>query len=165
MWTSHTFNSRSSYLAGRTVESTGQTHREDSEMTEEPAPGRRRLTESGAEEAADFGASDRHAMTRRDTGVRATRRTTTWTAAALIAGVAVTTGYFAHAAATPNVAQAPAAGVQHGGAGATAGAQPSVHHPVAVTTGSGVTIGSPGTTGGGAGTVIGRSGHVTWQDN
>ena len=39
----------------------------------------------------------RQAGTTRDRGVHGVRRVSNWTAAALIAGVAATTGYFAHA--------------------------------------------------------------------
>lgn len=97
-------------------------------------------------------------------GVRRVRRASNWTAAALIAGVAAATGYFAHhtAPAVPTAGtatQPPAAGqVPVAGHGAAAPHQASA--PVATSGGSGVATGSaPGTAGGVAGQT------VTWRDN
>jgi hypothetical protein len=71
-------------------------------------------------------------------GVRKMRRASNWTAAALIAGVAAATGYFAHhqpaaAPATSTVTTVPG--------GTTAGThQPTVNTPVVTSGGSGVTV-------------------------
>ena len=73
-------------------------------------------------------------------GVRRLRRASNWTAAALIAGVAATTGYFAH---HPQPA-APAVTAVTGtapGSGSTAGpGKPHLSAPVATSTGSGVVV-------------------------
>jgi hypothetical protein len=66
------------------------------------------------------------------------RRASNWTAAALIAGVAAATGYFAHhpPAATPStsiVTTVP-------GGTAVGSHKPSLNAPVATTSGSGVTV-------------------------
>lgn len=93
----------------------------------------------------------------RDGGVRRVRRVSNWTAAALIAGVAATTSYFAHASQTT----APTGGATTGTAGtATAGA--GAHKacpaaPVATSGGSGVTAAMPASgncAGGSSGTVM-----------
>ena len=114
----------------------------------------------------------------RDGGMRRLRHVSNWTAAALIAGVAATSGYFAHAnaatyaAATSGVAATAPASV---GTAATAGAthRPSISTPVATSSGSGVTVGAsgsgvtPGTAGvGGVGGTGGAGGTGgTWLDN
>jgi len=78
-------------------------------------------------------------------GVRRVRRASNWTAAALIAGVAAATGYFAHhppaaAPATNSVSSVPG-GTATGPGGAAAGPhKPSVNAPVATSGGSGVTV-------------------------
>lgn len=86
--------------------------------------------------------------TRRDEGVRQVRRMSNWTAAALVAGVAVTTGYFAHAATVATVAtqQAGAPGTASAGQpGTTApGHKATLTHPVVTSGGSGVTAGASG---------------------
>jgi hypothetical protein len=73
-------------------------------------------------------------------GVRRLRRASNWTAAALIAGVAAATGYFAH---HPQPA-APAVTAVTGtapGSGSTAGpGKPHLSAPVATSTGSGVVV-------------------------
>jgi hypothetical protein len=70
-------------------------------------------------------------------GVRRVRRASNWTAAALIAGVAAATGYFAHhqppAPATSSVTTVP-------GGTAAAPHKPSLNAPVATSGGSGVTV-------------------------
>jgi hypothetical protein len=78
----------------------------------------------------------------RSRGLRQVRRWSNWTAAALIAGTVVTTGYFAQTshpgAAAAGVATV--AGVAGGQPGTAAGAQrPCVSAPVATSGGSGVT--------------------------
>jgi ferric-dicitrate binding protein FerR (iron transport regulator) len=74
----------------------------------------------------------------RASGVRRMRRASNWTAAALIAGVAAATGYFAHhqpaaAPATSTVTTVP-------GGTAVSPQKPSLNTPVATSGGSGVTI-------------------------
>ena len=79
----------------------------------------------------------RGAATARAGGIRRMRRASNWTAAALIAGVAAATGYFAHhpppaTPATGTVTTVPG--------GTTAGPhKPSLKVPVATSSGSGVT--------------------------
>ena len=82
------------------------------------------------------------AVRSRTRGLRQVRRWSNWTAATLIAGTVVTTGYLARtshpAAGTAGVAAA--AGVAGGQPGTAAGAQrPCVSVPVATSGGSGVT--------------------------
>lgn len=78
----------------------------------------------------------------RAAGVRRVRRASNWTAAALIAGVAATTGYFVHhqpaATSSSSVTSAP------GGTAGTAAnpGKPTVNGPVATSGGSGVTVGT-----------------------
>ena len=76
----------------------------------------------------------------RASGVRRLRRASNWTAAALIAGMAAATGYFAHhtqpaaPAVTSVTGSAP-------GAGTTAGpGKPTLSSPVTTSTGSGVVV-------------------------
>lgn len=105
-------------------------------------------------------------------GVHRVRRASNWTVAALVAGVAATTGYFAHqipaaTSATNSATQAaPGQGAPgQGTPGHAAVAGPhkaSVSTPVVTSGGSGVAAGSG--TSGTAGTA-GRSGTVTWRDN
>jgi hypothetical protein len=98
-------------------------------------------------------------------GVRRVRRAGNWTAAALIAGVAAATGYFAHhpapAASTAVTAQAPPGGqVPVAGHAATVPRQAQGQAPVVTSGGSGVAVGSvPGTAGSATG------GTVFWRDN
>lgn len=102
-------------------------------------------------------------------GVRRVRRAANWTAAALIAGVAATTGYFAHhpspaATTTAQVSQA-RPGVPAAAAGARAAAGPhrvSGSAPMVISGGSGVAVGSAAGTGG---TAAGRGGTIVWRDN
>lgn len=109
------------------------------------------------------------ATSRRADGVRRVRRASNWTAAALIAGAAAATGYFAHH--TPPVASTATQttqtqpGSQPAAAGhiATAGPhQASGSAPVVTSGGSGVAVGSTAGTASGAG---GRTATVTWRDN
>jgi hypothetical protein len=73
-------------------------------------------------------------------GVRRVRRASNWAAAALIAGVAAATGYFAHH--PPAAAPAPSAVTSVPG-GTTAGPhKPSLTAPVVTSGGSGVTVGT-----------------------
>ncbi len=67
-------------------------------MQDYDARGRRRLDPPAEDDWAAGSATRRRAVERRDTGVRQTRRISSWTAAALVAGVAASAGYFAHAA-------------------------------------------------------------------
>jgi hypothetical protein len=99
--------------------------------------------------------NDAGARISRDDGVRRVRRMSNWTAAALVAGVAVTSGYFAHAATVASQQASPAGTVSTGQPGqagtAVPGHKPSLTHPVVTSGGSGVTAGASGSTGGGAG--------------
>lgn len=72
-------------------------------------------------------------------GVRKMRRASNWTAAALIAGVAAATGYFAH---HPAPAATPAtSSVTTVPGGTTTGPhKPALNSPVATSGGSGVTV-------------------------
>ena len=93
----------------------------------------------------------------RDAGVRRVRTMSNWTAAALVAGVAVTSGYFAHAAtvANPPSGYSGTSGQGQTGTAAT-GHKAGLTHPVATSGGSGVTAGSSG---------AGASGVSGWRDN
>ncbi len=121
-------------------------------MDNEYGTGRRRLP--GYD---DWAAERRSQQARasRDDGVRRVRKMSNWTAAALIAGVAVTSGYFAHAA-TVATTQAGYAGTSgQGQPGTTAtGHKATVVNPVVTSGGSGVTAGSGGAGGSGG-----------WRDN
>jgi hypothetical protein len=125
--------------------------------------GRRRLPGYQNASAAGFAADAAAADTgKRDQGVRTVRRMSNWTVAALVAGVAVTSGYFVHAAsvATPGAGQS----------GSTGSGQPVttvnghkvvLKHAVATSGGSGVTAGGTG----GSGAAGTGSGGAGWQDN
>jgi anti-sigma factor RsiW len=127
-------------------------------MQEYDDTGRRRLDPQGDDDwTTSTPAARRQAVTRRDAGVRQTRRISAWTAAALVAGVAASAGYFAHTAATLATGGTSATSV-NGAVGAT-GQKPSLMHPVVTSGGSGVVAGA---TGGSAGT---SSGAVHRQDN
>jgi hypothetical protein len=119
-------------------------------MNQDYRAGRRRLP--GDEERGNGGPGPTaSARFNRDEGVRRVRRMSNWTAAALVAGVAVTTGYFAHAATgasqqatTPGTVSTGPPGTT-GQPGTTApGHKASVTHPVATSGGSGVTGGGGG---------------------
>jgi hypothetical protein len=123
-------------------------------------PGPRRL-DPPADWTASAGAA--RAIARRDSGVRQTRRISTWTAAALVASVAASAGYFAHAVATPatTMSGTSVSGTAGTGAAGTAtGQKASLTHPVVTSGGSGVVASAAG---GGAGG--GSGGAVHWQDN
>jgi hypothetical protein len=119
--------------------------------------------------AADDGWAGRPAAPSRAEGVRRVRRASNWTAAALIAGVAAATGYFAHYAppattTAGSTTQAPPAG-QVPVAGHAAVASPhqaSGSAPVVTSGGSGVVAGSVT---GSAGTSAGGATTITWPDN
>ena len=78
----------------------------------------------------------------RDRGIRQARRVSNWTAAALIAATAATTGYFAHASRST---AAPSAAAGAGSASSTAPGthRPCITVPVATSGGSGVTARAP----------------------
>jgi hypothetical protein len=127
-----------------------------------------------ADEDAWAGAS---AVSSRAEGVRRVRRASNWTAAALIAGVAAASGYFAHqmspaTSVAGSTAQAPAAGqAPVAGPAAVAGHAPvagphqaSGTVPVATSGGSGVATG-PVTGATGTGTQPAGAATVTWRDN
>jgi hypothetical protein len=96
----------------------------------------------------------------RDGGVGRARRASNWTAAALIAGVAVTTGYLAHnVPATSTTSSTTGTATQPGTSAHGAHSGPAVHSAVATSGGSGAVGGS----GGGGGTA-GTSG-TSWRDN
>jgi hypothetical protein len=86
----------------------------------------------------------------RDAGVRYTRRMSNWTAAALVAAVAGTTGYLAHAipATTSSTSGGTTTtGATHGGKSTSTGfapASPAVSGPVVTSGGSGVAAGRRG---------------------
>ena len=106
----------------------------------------------------------RQAGMTRDGGVRRVRRVSNWTAAALIAGVAATTGYFAHASQTAAPTGGAATGTATAGTATvgTATAGTGAHKacpaaPVATSGGSGVTAAVPASgncAGGSSGTVM-----------
>ena len=72
----------------------------------------------------------------RDDGVRYTRRVSNWTAAALIAAVAATTGYLAHSIPATGASSGPGTGA-HSKSPGVAPAGPAVGAPVVTTGGSG----------------------------
>ena len=74
----------------------------------------------------------------RASGVRRVRRASNWTAAALIAGVAAATGYFAHHQPATTSATTSVSGVP--GSTATGVHKPTLNTPVATSGGSGVTV-------------------------
>lgn len=112
--------------------------------------------------AYDSGA--RYGSARREAGVRTTRRASNWTAAALIAGVAATSGYFVHAAATTPSGSAGGTTqlIQQPGVATAHGQHPNLSHAVVTSGGSGVVAGSGA---GGAAGGTGGSGATGWVDN
>ena len=104
----------------------------------------------GADDARDH----RRGADARASGVRRVRQASNWTAALLIAGVAVTTGYFAHHAPPATPATSAVTSVP-GGTAATGAHKPSLSAPVATSSGSGVTVG----------TGPGGTRTVTYRDN
>jgi hypothetical protein len=119
--------------------------------------GRRRLPGAAADEGPGYESAGRYAPAWRDSGVRKTRLASNWTAAALIAGVAATSGYFVHAAAPPAGSTSGTAVVTQQAAGH--GHKPSLTHSVVTSSGSGVTVGSSGSGASGGG------GATSWRDN
>ena len=72
-------------------------------------------------------------------GVRRLRRASNWTAAALIAGVAAATGYFAHHTQPAAPAVSTVSGTAPGASTAAPG-KPTLSNPVTTSTGSGVVV-------------------------
>ena len=72
-------------------------------------------------------------------GVRRLRRASNWTAAALIAGVAAATGYFAHHAPPAAPAVSTVSGTAPGASTAAPG-KPTLSNPVTTSSGSGVVV-------------------------
>lgn len=109
------------------------------------------------------------AASSRSDGVRRVRRAGNWTAAALIAGVAAASGYFAHhlPPAGSVATQAPVGGqVAAAGHGVTA-ARPhpsSGSAPVVTSGGSGVAAGSAAGAAG-TGSAGGGAASLVWRDN
>jgi hypothetical protein len=121
---------------------------------------RRRLPGTGDDDGTAYELASRYAPAWRDSGMRRTRRAANWTAAALVAGVAATSGYFVHAAANPSVSSTnPTPGVTQLQTVTGHGHKPSLTHAVATSSGSGVTAGSSGSGRSGGG------GPTTWRDN
>jgi hypothetical protein len=138
----------------------GQHPGEDKAMQDYDDTGRRRLGAQAEEDDwPQGGDARRRAVARRDAGVRQTRRISTWTAAALVAGVAASAGYFAHAVVTPGVSTNGSSVSSTTGTVGTTGHKPSLTHPVVTSGGSGVTAGTAGGSPGSGG------GTVTWRDN
>jgi hypothetical protein len=82
--------------------------------------------------------SPRGAVSARADGIRRMRSASNWTAAALIAGVAAATGYFAH---HPPAATPATSSVTTVPGGTAAGPhKPTLNGPVATSSGSGVTV-------------------------
>jgi hypothetical protein len=104
----------------------------------------------GADDSRDY----RRGADARVSGVRRVRQASNWTAALLIAGVAATTGYFAHHAPPVTPATSAVTSVPSGTA-ATGAHKPSLSAPVATSSGSGVTVG----------TGPGGTRTVTYRDN
>jgi hypothetical protein len=132
----------------------------------ESDPGRRRLDPHAADDWTNdpgSAAARSRAAARRDAGVWQTRRISTWTAAALVAGVAASAGYFAHAVAAPAPASGGAAITSTAAAPAATGHKPSLTHPVVTSGGSGVVAGAAGGSAGGS--AGGGGGTVHWRDN
>jgi len=107
---------------------------------------------NGPDDLRRLQAGDAQRWDARDSGIRASRRASGWTAAALIATVAATTGYLAHSIpGTTTGASTTTTGIaNHAGksTGARPGA-PAVTGPVVTSGGSGVAAGSVASGGGG----------------
>lgn len=82
----------------------------------------------------------RGAASPRTGGVRRLRRASNWTAAALIAGVAAATGYFAHHTQPAAPAVTSVTGTAPGAGTAAGPGKPSLSSPVATSSGSGVVV-------------------------
>jgi hypothetical protein len=78
----------------------------------------------------------------RERGVRTSRRASTWTAAALIAAVAATTGYLAHSIPAASTSGTTSGYGQPGKSTAVNHSAPAVSGPVVTSGGSGVAAGS-----------------------
>ena len=76
----------------------------------------------------------------RASGVRRLRRASNWTAAALIAGVAATTGYFAHHTQPAAPAVSTVTGAAPGAGTAAGPGKPTLSNPVTASSGSGVVV-------------------------
>ena len=81
----------------------------------------------------------RGAASPRASGVRRLRRASNWTAAALIAGVAAATGYFAHHTQPAAPAVSTVSGTAPGASTAAPG-KPTLSNPVTTSSGSGVVV-------------------------
>ena len=126
--------------------------------------GRRRLTpQPGDNWTVTGGDGPARAAARRDAGVRQTRRMSTWTAAALVASVAASAGYFAHGAAISAPALSGTSVTGTAGAAGATGHKPSLTHPVVTSGGSGVVAGASSGAGGGGAAGGGNAAH--WRDN
>ena len=118
-------------------------------------PGRARLP--GFDDQPGFDDDRGRPEYARDRGVRSSRRTSTWTAAALIAAVAATTGYLAHSMPSTSTGSGSTGGgyttsKQSGHSGAAKHVAPGVNGPVVTSGGSGVAgAGRSGNGSGGAG--------------
>jgi hypothetical protein len=82
----------------------------------------------------------RGAASSRASGVRAVRRASNWTAAALIAGVAATAGYLAHHTQPAVPATTVVTPGAPGGASAASPGKPALPGPVVTSSGSGVAV-------------------------
>ncbi len=119
--------------------------------------------------AADDPLSGAHPTAVRRAGVRAVRRASNWTAAALIAGTAAAAGYFAHAthvtSVTPGTAAVTGKAAGRPATGPASCHQPVVSAPVVTSGGSGVVVqpagGACGASGGGG---TGRA-VIVYRDN
>ncbi len=101
--------------------------------------GRRRLPDQADDSWRAYETGVRYGPAGRAVDARSARRASTWTAAALIAGVAATSGYFVHVAATPAASPTGTTRViPQPGSGTAHSQQPSVSHPVVTSGGSGV---------------------------
>jgi len=91
----------------------------------------------------DYGPPQRYARAgrMRDSGIRGSRRAMTWTAAALIATVAATTGYLAHAIPVTTGSGTSSGTGQQGKSTAVTHGGPAVSGPVVTSGGSGVAAG------------------------
>jgi len=101
------------------------------------------------QEASYYYGSPDHAERRyaRDAGMLSARRASTWTAAALIAAVAATTGYLAHSIPGPSTSAGPSGSGQPAKSTVANRGAPAVNGPVVTSGGSGVTAGSGARTG------------------
>ena len=89
----------------------------------------------------------------REAGIRRSRRASTWTAAALVAGVAAATGYLAHAIPSPATNTTVSSGTtsSNGKPAVHVPGSPAVGGPVVTSGGSGAVAGAGGASGAGGG--------------